>query len=355
MNFWKNKKVLITGHTGFKGSWLAFYLNYLGAKIVGYSLKPEKYHKLFKILNIKKNITANVFGDINDKKKILLTIKKFKPEFIFHLAAQPFVIDSFKNPISNYKTNISGTINILESARDLNFLRSVIIATSDKCYKIFNNNNNNIAYKEDSHLGGDDPYSASKACAEIIANSYAKSFFKKNTTNISTVRSGNILGGGDWGKNRLIPDIIKSFKNKKKINIRNINSVRPWTYILDTLTGYLLVAQKNYYSDKYLGAWNFSSKHYYKKTVESIIEYAVSRNFLKKKNILLKKQSFKETHLLAIDSKKAKKFLGWAPKLNFYETLEYTFEWYKKYFQKENMEMFTLYQLKKYLKKKKLY
>jgi CDP-glucose 4,6-dehydratase len=352
MSFWKNKKVLITGHTGFKGSWLVFYLNYLGAKIVGYSLKPEKYHKLFKILNIKKNLTANIFGDINDNKKILLTIKKFRPEFIFHLAAQPFVIDSYKNAISNYKTNISGTINILESARDLNFLRSVIIVTSDKCYKILNDN---IAYKEESHLGGDDPYSASKACAEIITNSYAKSFFKKKTTNISTVRSGNILGGGDWGKNRLIPDIINSFKNKKKINIRNINSVRPWTYILDTLTGYLLVAQKNYYSDKYLGAWNFSSKHYFKNTVKAIIEYAVSRNFLKKRNILLKKQSFKETHLLAIDSKKAKKFLRWSPKLNFYETLEYTFEWYKKYFQKENMEMFTLYQLKKYLKKKNIY
>ena len=148
MSFWKNKKVLITGHTGFKGSWLVFYLNYLGAKIVGYSLKPEKYHKLFKILNIKKKLTANIFGDINDNKKILLTIKKFKPEFIFHLAAQPFVIDSYKNPISNYKTNISGTINILESARDLNFLRSVIIVTADKCYKILNDN---IAYNEDSH------------------------------------------------------------------------------------------------------------------------------------------------------------------------------------------------------------
>ncbi len=348
MSFWKNKKVLITGHTGFKGSWLAFYLSYLGAKVVGYSLKPEKYHKLFKILNIKKNISRSIFGDINDSKKIQLTIKKFKPEFIFHLAAQPFVIDSFKNPVSNYKTNISGIINVLESIRGLSYIKSVVIVTSDKCYKILKKN---IAYKEDSHLGGDDPYSASKACAEIITNSYIKSFFNNSSTKISTVRSGNILGGGDWGKNRLIPDIINSFKNKYKINIRNINSVRPWTYILDTLTGYLLVAQRNYYSNNYLGAWNFSTKNNCKNSVGAIIEYAINQNYLKKEDILFKKKFYSETYKLAIDSKKAKKLLGWEPKLNFIDTLEYTFEWYKKYFQNQNMEIFTLLQLKKYLKK----
>lgn len=348
MNFWKNKRVLITGHSGFKGSWLAFYLNYLGAKVAGYSLRPKSYHKLFKILNIKDKMFMNVFEDINNSKKILLTVKKFRPEFIFHLAAQPFVVDSYNNPILNFKTNINGTINILQSARDLNFIRSIVIVTSDKCYKILNNNS---FYKEDSQLGGDDPYSASKACAEIISNSYMKSFFNNKKTNISTVRSGNILGGGDWGKNRLLSDIINSYKYNSKVNIRNINAVRPWTYILDTLTGYLLVAQNNYFSKNYSGAWNFSPNNKLHNSVKDIIDYAIKNNFLKKNNILYKKIFFKETNYLSINSKKSNKLLKWRTKLNFTETLNYTFDWYKNYLCKKNMEEFSLCQLKKYLNK----
>jgi len=351
-NFWNNKTVLVTGHTGFKGSWLCFYLHYLGCNIIGYSLKPDKYHKLFSILNIKKKIKFNLFNNITNKKKLSEVIKKHKPEIIFHLAAQPIVIDSYKDPKVTIDTNIMGTINLLEIAKINNKIKSMVIVTSDKCYKI--KKNKSYYFSEESELGGLDPYSASKACAEILTNSYVKSFLsqsKQSVPRVSTVRSGNILGGGDWGKHRLITDIIKAKTNKTKLKLRNLNSVRPWIHVLDTLTGYIKVAKKSYESNKFVGPWNFSPLDKKPRSVKKIVEYCVKNNFLNKKQIIVTKKKYHETKVLMLDSRKANRELNWKPKLNFNEAIGYTFDWYAAYKKKENMEKYTINQIKEFLKK----
>ena len=351
--FWKNKKVLITGHTGFKGSWLSFYLYNLGSHIIGYSLEPKSYHRLFSLLNIKKKISHNIFGNILDKKKLSRIIYKHKPEIIFHLAAQPFVIDSYIDSLNTINTNTIGTINILDSLKKNTHVKSLIIVTTDKCYKV--KKKGLVSYKENSELGGLDPYSASKACVEILTSSYVNSFCnnskKKIVTNISTVRSGNILGGGDWGKYRLIPDIINIRDSNKVLKIRNLNSVRPWIHVLDTLTGYINLAEKNYFSKRFVGAWNFSPSSKKKKKVKDVIYYCLANNFIKKKQIKYISSSYKETKTLVLDSSKARKFLKWNPRLNFLETLKFTFDWYRANKNKNNMEQFSLEQIKKYLAK----
>ena len=352
-SFWRGKKVLITGHTGFKGSWLSFYLHSLGSNITGYSLRPKKYHRLFSLLNIKKKITHNYFCNIEDKKKLFNIIAKHKPEIVFHLAAQPLVIDSYINPLNTISTNINGTVNVLEAAKLNNCIKSLVIVTTDKCYKV--KKGGLVYYIENSELGGLDPYSASKACVEILTNSYIKSFFNKKSksqTNISTVRSGNILGGGDWGEFRIVPDIAKAKADNKAIGIRNLNAIRPWIHVLDTLTGYIDVAKKNYQSNKFVGGWNFSPLDKKPKKVREIIDYCIKNNFLKKKQIKIAKNHYKETSVLMLDSNKAKKYLKWKPKLNFKETLQFTFDWYDAHKNKKNMEHFSLNQIKKYLAKK---
>lgn len=353
-NFWKNKRVLITGHTGFKGSWLTFYLHNLGSKVTGYSLKPESYHKLFFSLNIKKKISYNIYGNILDKKKLQNVINKYKPEIIFHLAAQPFVIDSYIDPLNTINTNINGTVNLLDIIKSNVHIKSVVIITTDKCYKVMEDRGGGlIFYKEDSELGGKDPYSASKACVELLTKSYVNSFFnydkKNNCPNISTARSGNILGGGDWGKYRLIPDIINISNSNKIITIRNSNSVRPWIHILDTLTGYLKLAEKSYSSKKYVGAWNFSPLEKKTKSVKDIIYYFLFNKIIEKKQIKIIKNNYFETKTLMLNSNKARRFLKWKQKLSFSETLRFTLEWYDAYKKDKNMEQFSLKQIEEYL------
>tara|TARA_B100001093_G_scaffold519066_1_gene606271 strand:- start:1855 stop:2937 length:1083 start_codon:yes stop_codon:yes gene_type:complete len=350
--FWNNKTVLVTGHTGFKGSWLCFYLNYLGCNVIGYSLKPNKNHKLFSILNIKDKLKFNLFSNIENKKKLSEVIKKYNPEIIFHLAAQPLVIDSYKDPKGTIDTNIIGTINLLEIAKMNNKIKSIVIVTSDKCYKV--KQDKTYYFNEESELGGLDPYSASKACTEILTNSYVKSFFnqsKKFAPRVSTVRSGNILGGGDWGQYRLITDIINAKTNKTKLKIRNLESVRPWIHVLDTLTGYIKIAKKNYETNKFVGPWNFSPLDKKPRRVKKIVEYCVKNNFLDKKQINVTKTKYHETKVLMLDSRKANEYLKWKPKLNFNEVLNYTFDWYAAYRKKENMEKYTINQIKEFLKK----
>ena len=245
-----------------------------------------------------------------------------------------------------------GTINLLEIAKINNKIKSMVIVTSDKCYKI--KKNKSYYFSEESELGGLDPYSASKACAEILTNSYVKSFLsqsKQSVPRVSTVRSGNILGGGDWGKHRLITDIIKAKTNKTKLKLRNLNSVRPWIHVLDTLTGYIKVAKKSYESNKFVGPWNFSPLDKKPRSVKKIVEYCVKNNFLNKKQIIVTKKKYHETKVLMLDSRKANRELNWKPKLNFNEAIGYTFDWYAAYKKKENMEKYTINQIKEFLKK----
>ncbi len=241
--FWK-KKVFITGHTGFKGSWLIIILNLLGAKVYGYSLKPKK-KSLFNQIDGGKIIEKSFYGNLNDYKKLKSKISQVKPNIIFHLAAQPLVIESYKNALNTHNTNIMGTINLLEICRGINSIQSIVIITTDKVYKI---KKNKSLFSETDELGGDDPYSASKACSEIVTLSYIKSFFNNSRLKfkVSTARSGNVIGGGDYSDNRLVPDILNSINRKKKLIIRNPKSIRPWQHVIEPLIGYLILAQKQF-------------------------------------------------------------------------------------------------------------
>ena len=323
----KNKKIIITGHTGFKGSWLCIILNYLNSTVDGFSLKPKK-NSLFIKSKISKNLRSNTYANINNIKKLKKSITKSKPEIIFHLAAQPLVLESYRSPLKTFTTNMIGTLNLLECIRKVKSIKSVVIITTDKVYKI---KKKNINYSELDELGGFDPYSASKVGAEIIVNSYIKSFFKNSSlqNKISTVRAGNVIGGGDFSKNRLIPDIISAINNKKKINIRNPNNIRPWQHVLDPLTGYLILAEKQFTNKiKNEGhSWNFGpSKNSFKRVIDIINYIKKFQNF---KYNLKKNNQFEETNVLKLNSVKAKNKLNWATKWSLTESITKTLDWNK--------------------------
>lgn len=346
-NFWKNKKVLITGHSGFKGSWLTFLLNSLGSKVYGYSLRPNTNPSLYKILKIS-NLIQNEFGDINNLKKISNIIEKVKPEILIHLAAQPLVRESYKFPYLTYKTNIMGLMNTLLSIKN-NITKecSILIVTSDKCYL---NEGQKRFFIEKDPLGGNDIYSSSKACAEILSQSFQKSFFESTKINLSTARAGNIIGGGDWSTDRLITDLIRHIYENKKITIRYPNSVRPWQHVLEPLVGYLRIIEKMSTDKKSLGSWNLGPLSKKQITVQKIIE--LSEQYLKKR-INYKIENIKNTphedKIILLSTNKIRNKLGWKPKLNIFETIKMTFEWYDAYYSKKNIIKFTQNQVDQYL------
>ena len=338
--FWKNKKVLVTGHTGFTGSWLSLVLIAYGAKIYGLSLKPNTKPSMYNTINLNKKITKSFIHNINDIKKVKKVFLKIKPDIIFHLAAQPLVRQSVIEPIKTFNTNIIGTLNICEASRELKNLKHLLIVTTDKCYKNINSNKVKF-FKEEDELGGGEPYSASKACAEILINAYRKTFFKKKTS-ITTARAGNIIGGGDWAEDRLIPDIFRSIFKKKILKIRYPNSTRPWQHILDVVNGYILLAETNN-----SGAWNFGpiSKKTFK--VRDII------NFFKSKNQKLKWKYLKpkiktESINLNLNISKCLTKLNWKPKWNLKKTLLQTNHWYASYYNKKDIELITYNQIKEF-------
>ena len=327
--FFKNKRIIVTGHTGFKGSWLALWLHSLGAKVMGISngipTKPSHYEliKLNKQV-ISKNI--NVY-DLNRLKK---TITKFKPDYLFHLAAQSIVKKSYLNPIETWKTNLFGTINILESLKNQKKETIVIIITSDKAYK---NIETKRGYKEDDSIGGEDPYGASKSAAEIAIQSYVKCFFssKKNKIFVSVARAGNVIGGGDWSSNRLIPDCMKSWLKKKKVVIRNPNSTRPWQHVLEVIYGYMTLAANLKKNKKLHGeAFNFGpDKNRGFRVIDIVKEMKKEWPIINWK--INKEKVFTENVLLHLNSTKAKKKLKWKSVLNFKQIINLTIDWYKFY------------------------
>ena len=324
-NFWKGKKVFITGHTGFKGSWLCIILNNLNAKIFGFSLKPKK-KSLFNQSKISKNLSSNTFADISNIKLLKKKIKTIKPEIIFHLAAQPLVIDSYKNPLKTFQTNIMGTVNLLECIRGVNSIKSVVIITTDKVYKI---NKKSRIYNELDELGGYDPYSSSKVGAEIVVNSYVNSFFKKTIliNRISTVRAGNVVGGGDYSEKRLLPDIIKSINNNSKLTVRNPSNIRPWQHVIEPLVGYLTLAEYQFKGkiNEKNNVWNFGPKKNSFKKVMDIIKIMQKFSFF---NLTIKKdEKYNETEVLKLNSNKSKKKLKWYSKMTLQSTLKEVFDW----------------------------
>lgn len=343
--FWKNKKVLITGHTGFKGSWLSLWLNYLKADVLGYSLPISNKEILYKKFKLDSKV-KNKFGDIRDYKLLKKTIKQFNPTIVFHLAAQPLVIDSYNNPLDTFNTNIIGTAHLMNSLINSKGLESIIVVTTDKVYE---NNERKKKFKEDDKLGGDDPYSCSKAASELIINSYNKSFYNK--VGIATARSGNVIGGGDFAKNRIIPDILKSINKKESLIIRNPKSTRPWQHVFETINGYLILAEKvTKNKKKYSGSWNFGP------TNDKITVSSLSKKLIKlsKSNIKLKhhkNNTYKEKKILALDSSKANNILGWSNKWSIEKSLEQIISWNSNSL-KNNISEYSLNQIMDYMKTK---
>ncbi len=347
---YKNLKVLITGSTGFKGSWLTFWLEKLGAKVVGVGLPPEKNSIIFQKLDLDKNI-KQYFIDITNYTKINSIIKKEKPDLIFHLAAQSIVSLGYKNPINTFMTNIIGSANILQSFRTTG-TKGLIYVSSDKCYL---NLNKNRSFKESDPLGGLDNYSSSKASAENIFLSYHHSYFKNNAyCKAVSVRAGNVVGGGDFKENRIVPDIINSIYKKKKLIIRNPNSTRPWQHVLEPLSGYLLLGQKildNKIRINTQPSYNFGPNTKNCQRVKFLIKSIQLLTNKKIKFSISKKKEFSESKLLRVNIDKAKKELKWTPKLNLHQTLDFTCQWYKSLFEKKNVKKITLDQISIYSEK----
>jgi CDP-glucose 4,6-dehydratase len=334
LQIFENKKILITGHTGFKGAWLTKILLMLGADIKGISLEPQNHYDFFNLLNLSSNINS-VILDIRDFEKLNTEILKFEPDFIFHLAAQPIVKESYLNPIKTFDTNIMGTINVLETIRNINKKCTSIFITTDKVYY---NNESNILYKESDRLGGYDPYSSSKACCELIIDSYRNSFFnlnnfEKHQKAIAVARAGNVIGGGDWSKDRLIPDIIKSLKSDKIIEIRNPDSIRPWQHVLDPLFGYLSLAiELNSNHQDYSKAYNFGPSEKSFSNVIDLVKQIVIKWGSGDYKVVEQINKFHETKYLMLDTNLIYKDIGWTSKLNLTKTLNMTVEWYHEFY-----------------------
>ena len=343
--FWNGKKVLITGHTGFKGSWLTFWLKTLGAEVCGYALAPEGSPNLFENLDLAKQINSYV-GDVRDLPQFEKTLQDFQPEIVFHLAAQSLVRRSYRQPVDTYTTNVIGTVNVLDAVRRAGNVKSVVIITTDKVYE---NNEWHWAYRENERLGGFDPYSNSKACAELAAAAYRNSFFDDSETLIATARAGNVIGGGDWSEDRLLPDVFRSLIFGDNLEIRNPYSVRPWQHALEPLAGYMKLAEKLHAGEKkFAEAWNFGPSEEDSKPVGWILE--------KIKQIWNESVNWKidegeqphEARLLKLDSTKAKHELNWLPKLNLDEAVKLTAEWYRGFKDKKNLTALTREQIKFY-------
>ncbi len=344
--FYKNKKILVTGATGFKGAWLCKWLLMMGAKVIGVGYNPNKNKNLFYQLNLDKKINLHLF-DIRNYKKLNFLIKKNKPSIIFHLAAQPLIYESYYKPLETFDINFRGSMNIVDISRKNKNVKSVIIVTSDKCYE---SNYSSKGFKEDDLLGGIDPYSASKSSTEIMVRAYRESFFKKiKRVGISTARAGNVIGGGDWSPKRLIPDVIKSINKNKSILIRNPKFNRPWQLVLEPLRGYLILAKKQFLNPKkFSSAWNFGTKPNSLTDVKTIVSYLI--NFLGKGKMKVKKVKYYEQENLQLNIKKAQEILKWSPTYNVKKSVEITAEWYLRVLNlKESPEKVTQDQIEKYI------
>ena len=348
--FWKNKKVFLTGHTGFKGSWFCIFLNLLGAKVRGYSLKPEQKYNLFNLAKINKLINFSIIGDIRNYDKLKKSITEFSPDFIVHMAAQSLVGNSYVNPKYTYEVNTLGTINILNILNELNYIKSALIITTDKVY--FNNNKKKY-YKENDSLGGYDPYSNSKSCAELSVNSYNHSFFKKKNIFVATARAGNVIGGGDFSIDRILPDYFRSLSKNKRLILRAPNSIRPWQHVIDPLYGYLLLLMKLYKKQKFdENSWNFGPNKSNNQSVNEIVnlinkEFNYSVKVIKKN---LNSKKYYESKVLTLNSLKAKKCLGWKAKYNLKESIKLIFIWHKQFLQKKNILKISQDQIINYFK-----
>jgi CDP-glucose 4,6-dehydratase len=323
---YKGKKVLVTGDSGFKGSWLCIWLRELGADVYGYSLPALTNKDNFMTSELSKKIN-HIDADIRDLEILQNYFNQVKPDIAFHLAAQPLVIESYNNPHYNFETNLMGTVNFFEAVRNCSSVKAAINVTTDKCYQ---NNEWMWGYRENDAMGGDDPYSASKGCSELITNSYLKSFFsKENTAHIASARAGNVIGGGDWADNRILPDIMRAYQNKESSSIRNPNSVRPWQFVLEPLFGYLKLGEKLLLEGKqFSGGWNFGPAAFENYSVGDVVKEVKKIIPAIQIDSQIATEKLHEAGLLKLDITKAVNHLGWKPKLNFEKTIQFTIDGY---------------------------
>lgn len=356
IKFWNKKKILITGHTGFKGGWLTVLLNYFGSKVSGYALDPVGKNNFYNSVKLSKILNKDFRKDITNLNLLKKSIKEIQPEIIFHLAAQSSVIESFKDSKNTVMSNVIGTTNILEAIKEQKSVKCLIIITTDKVYQNYRTRKH---FKEDSILGGDDIYSGSKACCEILVNSYRKSFFSNSNCNIATVRAGNCFGGGDWTKDRIVKDVLESFFYNKNLILRNPEATRPWQHVIEPLIGYLMLAENLSSKDgkKYSGPWNFGPSSKQNMKVLNLVKLfkeninASSKIIIKKKDNRFQNKKFKvfESKYLNINSKKAFNKIKWKPKLSIKQSIRLTVEWYNCFKFKKNLLKLTTQQIKNYL------
>jgi CDP-glucose 4,6-dehydratase len=346
--FWQGKRVFLTGHTGFKGSWLALWLSHMGAVVKGFSLAPPTTPSLFEVANIK-SIVDSELGDIRNAELISKSMSEFNPDIVIHMAAQSLVRLSYVDPVTTYSTNVMGTLHVLEAARKCSKLRAIVNVTTDKCYE---NREWEWGYREHEPMGGHDPYSNSKGCVELMTSAYRQSFFNHpESAALASARAGNVIGGGDWALDRLIPDILRAFENNRPVIIRNPQSTRPWQHVLEPLSGYLVLAQNLYQSGHtFAEGWNFGPRDDDVKPVEWILDKMVSTWGQGASWQLDSGDHPHEAKYLKLDISKAHTHLHWSPTWNLESTLHKIVLWHRAWLAQENMNSYSLREIDDYMK-----
>ncbi len=352
MNFWKNKKVLLTGHTGFKGSWLSLWLHRLGADVVGYSTQPPTQPSLFQVAEVDE-VVSSVQGDVRDLQELKNVVKRHQPEIIIHMAAQALVRPSYRDPVDTYSTNVMGTVNLLESVRTegMESVKVVLVITSDKCYE---NREWVWGYRENERMGGKDPYSNSKGCAELVTSCYRDSFFPveefdQHGIALASARAGNVIGGGDWAVDRLIPDMIKAIIRGEPVKIRSPKAIRPWQHVLEPLSGYMTLVERLWEDGaSYSEGWNFGPDESSARNVAYIVEKLITLWGDDASWELDGANHVHEAHYLKLDCSKARDLLGVHPRLSLNDALTWVVDWYKSYVNQSDMRQKTLEQIERY-------
>jgi CDP-glucose 4,6-dehydratase len=343
--FWRGRKVLITGHTGFKGGWLSLWLQSMGAELRGIALAPPTTPALFDIAQIVKGMDSHI-ADIRDADVIANLVKEFQPEIIIHMAAQPLVRLSYQQPIDTYATNVMGTVHVLEAARHSGSVRAIVNVTTDKCY---DNREWLWGYRENEAMGGHDPYSSSKGCAELVSNAYRKSFLNDAGIAMATARAGNVIGGGDWAADRLVPDTLLALEKRQRVQIRNPNAIRPWQHVLEPLSGYLLLAEKLYEQGQaFAEAWNFGPRDEDAQSVQWIVEQLCQLWGNQASWELQPGEHPHEANYLKLDISKVKQHLNWAPRWTLKQALEHITHWHQSWLQEQDMRALCLQQINQY-------
>ncbi|MDT8375594.1 MAG: CDP-glucose 4,6-dehydratase [Mariprofundaceae bacterium] len=344
--FWKGRRVFITGHTGFKGSWLCLWLKQLGAEVTGYALDPATTPSLFEVADVAGGMNS-VIGDIREREGLARAMSEARPEVVIHMAAQALVRYSYQHPVETYEVNVMGTVNLLEAVRSCDSVRSVLVVTSDKCYE---NRERDAGYREDEPMGGHDPYSNSKGCTELVVAAYRQSFFDAgNKVALATARAGNVIGGGDWSEDRLIPDMVRAFMAGQSVTIRNPDAVRPWQYVFEALHGYLLLLEHmDRHPGKYSQAWNFGPEDEDAHNVAWIVKQFVSTWGNAEWHVRPDANNLHEAHLLRLDCSKARRELNWQPAVQLEQAMAWIADWYRCYYENGDVILLSQEQLKEF-------